>query len=89
MLYNKHMQKKLLIIAGVLAAVVASLALYKYLQRQQASSLSDGEIMQKFDCYRSTDEGRPTDIYCSDPELYRQHAKQGTVVDSFTTSDAP
>ena len=43
------------------------------------SDITDEEIMQRFSCNRATLEARSTDVYCQNPDLYRQDVKNGTV----------
>lgn len=43
-------------------------------------TLSDEEIKEKFRCSRITMEVLATDAYCKDPDLYRQHVRDNTVI---------
>jgi hypothetical protein len=44
--------------------------------------LTDEEIREEFRCDRTTSELLRTDIYCDDPDLYREHAREGDVVEN-------
>ncbi len=56
-----------LLIIAVAVAIIAT----------RPSDLTDEQIMQKFDCHRVTADYRPTDAYCSNPSLYREHLNNG------------
>lgn len=60
---------------ALLLIVVAAIMLVA-----NSSGLSDAQIKKKFACSRVTADRRATDVYCSDPDLYREHLKNNTVV---------
>ncbi len=43
-------------------------------------TLSDEEIKEKFRCNRITLEVLQTDVYCENPDLYRQHVRDNAVI---------
>jgi hypothetical protein len=83
-----HAKKRLLIL-GVVIALIAGAGYIFFLRGSTGtgtSGLTDEEIMKKFDCNRATLEVRPTDIYCKNPDLYRQDVKKHTVRNNIVTN---
>lgn len=75
------MHRKTVFISLILAfAIFLSLALYFYLRAN--SSKSDEEIRKMFACNRVTTDVIKTDIYCKNPDLYRQDLKEHKVIKS-------
>lgn len=68
------MNKKtsLIVIALIVVMVVIFASIFFY---KNNSYPSDSEIRKKFKCDRMTKEYLSTDIYCDNPELYRQDLK--------------
>lgn len=58
---------------GMVLLLVAAGTLWAYRQRP----LSDAQIKQRFGCERATLDWRVTDVYCENPELYREHVRAG------------
>lgn len=68
-------KKYLIILLGVLVVAASMAMLYFILSRD--SYLTDDEIKKMHDCDRVTADVRATDIYCVDPDLYREHDLKG------------
>lgn len=62
--------KKQLTVFFLVLSVILNIMLGAYIFSNQG--LSDDDIKKKFDCDRVTLEIRETDIFCSNPDLYRQ-----------------
>lgn len=73
------MKKVLFIVASLVALIVSVAIIYKW--KYSDKNLSNEEIRIKFECERVTADYRKTDIYCQDPDLYRQHLKDKNVVE--------
>ena len=80
------MKKKYLalICLAILAIVPAILA--PVINKYRLEHLTDQQIRTRFDCDRITEDIRPTDKYCNDPQLYRDDVKKGVVAKSNETS---
>jgi hypothetical protein len=72
------MNKKYIVAALVILAIIAT-GLFVYLYQTKGSKdLTDEEIKAKY-CHITADV-RKTDIYCQNPELYRQHIQDNRVI---------
>lgn len=61
--------------------VVVAAGAYIFLSAR-GSNKSDEEIQKMFSCDRITADVRATDVYCNDPNLYREHLRQNEVIKS-------
>lgn len=73
------MKKRSFLIIVLLTSAVAVTASV-YIMSTKQSDKTDEEIKKIFDCERITADVRATDIYCGDPNLYRNHLKENRVI---------
>jgi hypothetical protein len=50
------------------------------LYKSKTEVLTDNKIRERFNCDRLTLDYRETDVYCKNPNLYRQHLKEHKVI---------
>ncbi|OYW84553.1 hypothetical protein B7Z17_03905 [Candidatus Saccharibacteria bacterium 32-49-10] len=74
------MKRKILLTLQALILVTVALVGILYLW-MQSTMATDEQIRLKFQCDRITADARKTDVYCRDPNLYRDHVEQGTVIE--------
>lgn len=72
------MNKKNLVIVFVSLALIAAIALAFSIITKDNENLTDEEIKAKY-CHVTT-VVRKTDVYCYNPELYRQHVRDKSVM---------
>lgn len=70
--------KQVVTLILLLVIIVTGFSIYSF--RERDSGKSDEEIKKMFDCNRVTADIRATDVYCRNPELYREHLRQGKVL---------
>lgn len=75
------MKKKHYILVFILAVALAGVAVGSYLVSSGSAPKSDEEIRELFFCDRITLDVRATDVYCENPDLYREHEKNNSVID--------
>jgi LAS superfamily LD-carboxypeptidase LdcB len=64
------MKNKLVLVLLIVSLIInVCLIIYVF---QSHKGLSDQEIKEKFNCNRPTTDVQETDIFCSNPDLYRQ-----------------
>jgi LAS superfamily LD-carboxypeptidase LdcB len=64
------MKNKLVLVFLVVSLIInVGLIIYVF---QTHKSLTNQEIKEKFNCNRPTTDVQRTDIFCSNPDLYRQ-----------------
>lgn len=73
------MNKKILIIAALLLGGIVAGSLSYLNSSKINNNLSDQEIKNKY-CH-VTAEVRKTDVYCQNPDLYRQHLRENNVIE--------
>lgn len=77
------MNKKTLLILPIFMvsiSAVLTFAISSY-RNKNLQNLSDEQIRKKFECSRKTEDYRATDAYCKRPSLFRQHAKEGKLLE--------
>lgn len=69
------MKKNVAILLSFILLALVGIFIYA-----QQTKLSDEDIRKQFYCDRATDDYRRTDVYCTNPELYRQHEREGKII---------
>lgn len=73
--------RKLLVGLGVIAVIAIVVGIVTVVQVRKETGMTDDQIKAKFDCDRKTADSRATDIYCMNPEYYREDVRKGNVID--------
>jgi hypothetical protein len=76
--YSEEMNKKNIVIVLILLATIAASILTFLNINKGNEHLTDREIKAKY-CHMTADV-RKTDVYCQNPELYRQHIRYKSVI---------
>ena len=81
--YDRRMKLRLwrfLALGGAVLAGFSMLAILYVLLNPEPVRLTDQQINERLGCGRSTSDFRATDIYCTYPDVYRQHVRRGVVI---------
>jgi hypothetical protein len=72
------MKKKFLLTAFIIVIALTALGLYFFYPK--SSDKTDEEIRKMFYCDRDTLDILATDVYCDNPNLYREDVKNNKVI---------
>jgi hypothetical protein len=76
---SENTKQAALIIVGIVL-VIAGVYIVFSRSLPGHNGLTDEQIKEQFNCNRVTADVRKTDVYCSDPGLYREHLQNNTVI---------
>ncbi len=77
------MNKKTLTIIAILIVFISAALTFviSNYRNKKLYDLTDEQIRKKFECSRKTEDYRATDAYCKSPTLFRQHVKEGKILE--------
>lgn len=77
-------KKLVTVIILIVVSIFGLLLFYAFKNTSDSSTQkTNEEIREMFSCNRVTADFRETDVYCGDPELYRQHLRDNRVIEPY------